>query len=119
MSNAPRPKPGDYTGRQRVTLQQQHAKEVQEAAERTSMATAARLEEETNTVFEENYRPTIVGGVEDQGVSLGGDHEVVTLIEDLENMTLGAGNHFSFVAGRKYKVSKAVASHLREKGYLY
>ncbi len=33
-------------------------------------------------------------------------------------MTLGAGNNYSFKAGQKYVVSKAVAQHLREKGYL-
>jgi menaquinone-dependent protoporphyrinogen IX oxidase len=33
-------------------------------------------------------------------------------------MTLGAGNYYSFKAGQKYKVTKAVAEHLQEKGYL-
>jgi hypothetical protein len=34
-------------------------------------------------------------------------------------MTIGAGNHYSFQAGKKYKVTQAVANHLKEKGYLY
>jgi hypothetical protein len=34
-------------------------------------------------------------------------------------MTLGAGNNYSFEAGKKYKVAKHVATHLQEKGYLY
>ncbi len=33
-------------------------------------------------------------------------------------MTLGAGNYYSFKAGQKYKVSRQVAQHLEEKGYL-
>jgi hypothetical protein len=34
-------------------------------------------------------------------------------------MTIGAGNTYSFETGKKYKVSKSVAAHLKEKGYLY
>jgi hypothetical protein len=34
-------------------------------------------------------------------------------------MTIGVGNHYSFEAGKKYKVAKHVAAHLQEKGYLY
>jgi hypothetical protein len=117
VANAPRPKPGDYTGRQRVVLQQQREKEVAEAAERMSLATAAKAEEEANTIVD--YTPTIIGGVEDQGVSMADSSEVVILIEDLENMTLGAGNHYTFKAGRKYRVSAQMAQHLREKGYVY
>jgi hypothetical protein len=33
-------------------------------------------------------------------------------------MTFGAGNYYSFEAGKKYKVSRDLARHLEEKGYL-
>jgi hypothetical protein len=33
-------------------------------------------------------------------------------------MTFGAGNFFSFKAGQKYQVTKDLARHLEEKGYL-
>jgi hypothetical protein len=39
-------------------------------------------------------------------------------MEDIENMTLGAGNNYNFKAGQKYSVTKTVATHLQEKGYL-
>jgi hypothetical protein len=63
--------------------------------------------------------PTVIDEVEDLGVSLADDSVVVRVAEDLEMMTIGAGNHYSFQAGKKYKVSQVVANHLREKGYLY
>jgi len=43
---------------------------------------------------------------------------VIRVVEDIENMTLGAGNNYSFKAGQKYSVTQQVATHLREKGYL-
>jgi hypothetical protein len=50
--------------------------------------------------------------VEDQSV-------VVRLNEDLEQVTIGAGNEYDFVAGQQYRVPKMVADHLEEKGYIY
>lgn len=41
---------------------------------------------------------------------------VVRVNSDLEDVTLGAGNHFSFIAGRRYRVPRWVANHLEEKG---
>ena len=56
----------------------------------------------------------------DEAITVGSSNETaeVRVVEDIENMTLGAGNNYTFKAGQKYVVSKAVAQHLREKGYL-
>jgi hypothetical protein len=56
----------------------------------------------------------------DEVITLGESEDSVEIrvIENIENMTLGAGNNYNFKAGQKYKVTKAVAQHLREKGYL-
>jgi hypothetical protein len=50
--------------------------------------------------------------VEDQSV-------VVRLNDDLEQVTIGAGNEYNFVAGQQYRVPKMVADHLEEKGYVW
>ena len=48
------------------------------------------------------------------------DRTVVMRVNtDIDNMTLGAGNHFTFKVGSKYKVSEAVYDHLEELGYVY
>ena len=46
------------------------------------------------------------------------DTVVIRVVADIENMTLGAGNNYNFKAGQKYQVTRAVAKHLEEKGYL-
>ena len=117
MAVGTRPKATDFTGRQRERLQKEHAEELAARAEEMSLATVRKAEEESNTVID--YAPTVIGEVEDQGVSMEDQSEVIVLMEDLENMTLGAGNHFSFKAGRKYRVTKHMADHLREKGYVW
>ncbi len=63
--------------------------------------------------------PTVIDEVETVGVSLADDSQVIRVAEDLDFVTIGAGNNYSFKAGQKYKVAKHVAQHLQEKGYLY
>lgn len=119
---ATKPKAGDVTGRQRQALLKEHAEELSKRAEEMSVATAveaARLETEVVDMTTPARPTTIIDEVESVGVDLADNTEVVRVAEDIEQMTLGAGNHYSFKAGQKYKVSKAVASHLREKGFLY
>ena len=61
---------------------------------------------------------TIVDEVESVGVDLSDEYDVIRVAEDIQAMTIGAGNTYDFKAGKKYKVTKHVAAHLREKGYL-
>lgn len=41
------------------------------------------------------------------------------VVEDLEDVTIGYGNTFTFEAGRTYKVPAFVYNHLAEKGYVW
>lgn len=45
--------------------------------------------------------------------------QVIRVNEDIEDVTIGAGNTYNFEAGRQYRVPKAVADHLEEKGYVW
>lgn len=112
----------DVTGRQREEQIKAHAEELAQRAGEMSMATAAaaaRLETEVVDVTKNPSLPTVIDEVESVGVSMADDTQVVRLAEDLEHVTIGVGNTFSFKAGQKYKVPKHVAQHLQEKGYLY
>lgn len=113
-------KPTDVTGRVREQLQEQQMQAQQERASEMSMATAqaqVKLETEVidatipsrQTVIVDE--PVTVGSVDDSTVE-------IRVIQDLDNMTLGKGNNYNFKAGVKYKVTKNVAEHLKEKGYL-
>lgn len=118
---ASKPKVGDVTGRQREELIKQHAEELARRSNEMSIATAveaARLETEVMDLTAPG-EPTVIDEVESVGVDLADDSTIVRVAEDIEMMTIGVGKHYSFKAGQKYKVSKAVAQHLEEKGFLY
>jgi len=112
-------KPADATGRQREKLIQENAEAVQEAATQMAMATAKKAESLSNDIIDATVpgrqeividEPTIIS---DEGKTI-----TIRVIEDIENMTFGAGNYFSFRAGQKYQVAQDLARHLEEKGYL-
>ena len=114
-------KVSDVTGRQR----EEHLKAVaeQQAARANEISMATRVQEykdevEVTDLTENPGNPTIIDEVESVGVSLADDQVVIRIAETLEMMSFGAGNYYSFQAGKKYKVSKDLARHLEEKGYL-
>jgi predicted dinucleotide-binding enzyme len=110
----------DVTGREREAQIKANAEALAARAGEMSMATAAKdYRDSTEVVDLTTPVPTVIDEVEDLGVSLADDSVVVRVAEDLEMMTIGAGNHYSFQAGKKYKVTQQVANHLKEKGYLY
>lgn len=45
--------------------------------------------------------------------------EIIMVNADIEDMTYGVGNNYTFVQGRKYRVPKDVADWLDDKGLLY
>jgi hypothetical protein len=111
----------DMTGRKREELTKQYAEDLSRRAEEMSIATAIeaeRLETEVTDLTNPD-RPTVIDEIEPVGVDLADESVVVRVAEDIEGMTIGVGNHYNFKAGQKYRLSKAVADHLREKGYLY
>ena len=111
----------DVTGREREAQIKANAEALAERAGQISMATAvaaAKLETEVVDATTPS-KLTVIDEVETVGVNLADDVQVIRVAEDLENVTIGAGNNYSFKAGQKYKVAKHVAVHLQEKGYLY
>lgn len=117
-------KPQDHTGRERDRLSKEHADEQQARAEEMSMISAAQKRQDETEVVDLTHNTaqpnvTVLDEVEDQGVSLADEHEVIQVVDDIDQMTFGVGNHLSFKAGKKYKVTKAVADHLREKNYVW
>lgn len=112
-------KPSDVTGRAREAQISDNSEALQARASEMSMASAtAQIKLETEVL--DYTQPSQATVIVDEAtvVSKGDDAVVIRVVEDIENMTLGAGNFYSFKAGQKYKVSKNVAQHLEEKGYL-
>jgi hypothetical protein len=117
---ATKSKPTDVTGRVREQLQEQAIEAQQDAANQMSMATAqARVDLETNVI--DATKPSRQTVIVDDPVTVGSTDDStveIRVVQDIDNMTLGKGNNYSFKAGVKYKVTKHVAEHLKEKGYL-
>lgn len=114
-------KVSDVTGRQREEQIKAVAEQQAARANEISMATLTQEykdEVEVTDVTTNPAAPTIIDEVESVGVSLADDSVVVRIAEDIDQMVFGAGNFYSFKAGKKYKVSKALSIHLEEKGYL-
>jgi chemotaxis protein CheY-P-specific phosphatase CheC len=112
-------KPTDATGVIREQLLEQNAEAMQERANEMSMATAqakAKLETDIIDATVPDRQTVIV----DEVITVGNSEDSVEIrvVENIENMTLGAGNNYNFKPGQKYRVTKAVAQHLKEKGYL-
>lgn len=115
---ASKAKPTDVTGRVREQMLEENAEALQARANEMSMA-SAQAQAKLNEVIDATVpdRQTVIVdspievGVQDETV-------VIRVVQDIENMTLGAGNNYNFKAGQKYSVTKAVATHLKEKGYL-
>ena len=116
---ATKAKPGDVTGRKREEMAAQFADDIQKRAEEMSLATAEAAVKLENEVIDSTtpYQKVVV--VEDvTKTTAESDTVVIRVVENIEAMTFGVGNHYSFKAGQKYEVTRAVANHLAAKGYL-
>jgi hypothetical protein len=112
----------DFTGRQAAALAKKAAAEQQQKAAEMAMITAQEAQEFEDSVFDMTDRPeapVLIDEVVEIGVVLADDSVVVRVAEDVENMTYGHGNTYSFKAGGKYKVPSAVAARLGSLGLLY
>jgi hypothetical protein len=112
-------KPTDATGRQREKLQHEFAEQQAEAASTMAMATAQKKIDNDSVVIDATS-PRQSEIIVDEPTVVDTDSDTVTIrvVESIDSMTFGAGNYYSFEAGKKYKVSRSLARHLEEKGYL-
>ena len=112
-------KASDFTGRQREQLQAEALEKQQEAANNMAMATAEaaiKLETEVIDATKPNRIETVV--VDDVVKTRENATVTIRVSENIESMTLGAGNYYTFQVGQKYEVTPEVAAHLESKGYL-
>lgn len=122
MAN-PKAKPADFTGRQRQVLAEEAAEELALRQGEISMAQQVeRQKMETEIVdLSEGTAPSTI--VLDEVTSvvpeLTEEFAIIRVVEDIDDMTYGAGNLYTFKVGQKYKVTKQLADHLDEKGYIY
>lgn len=112
----------DFTGRQAAELAAKAAEEQKVRAEEVAMITAAKQQEFDDSIHDMTLTPdapTILDEVVEVGVTMGDGSVVVRVAEDIDNMTYGHGNNYTFRAGGKYRVPQGVADRLGSLGLLY
>jgi hypothetical protein len=117
-----RPKPTDATGVARSRAIKKNADELAARQEELSTIAAAEAVAIKNEVRDPKVDAptTVVDEIVEVGdVDLADNTRIVRLVADIEMMTWGYGNDYSFQAGVKYKVPTDLADHLEDLGYLY
>lgn len=122
---ATRKSPGDFTGRQSAKATAEAQEELAARRDQIAMAQQAEMEVIETDVFDAQSGESLgkfeVVEMEVMSPATGkkeSDQVIIRVIEDIDDMVFGAGNHYTFKAGQKYKVPKYIAQHLEDCGYL-
>ena len=120
MANTP-VSPLDATGRAAAAAAKKNAKAIQDRKDEISIAAQVEAESLEKDVFDPKHpeAPLVLDEIETVGVSVNNERVIVRTITDIDDMTFGVGNHYSFKAGVKYSVPKALANYLEQLGYIW
>ena len=120
MANTP-VSPLDATGRAKEQATKKNAAELKKRAEEISIATQLEAESLEKDVLDPKKpdAPLVLDEIENVGVSTAGDMVVIRTITDIEEMTYGVGNAYTFKAGVKYRVPSDLAAYLEQLGYIW
>ena len=120
MANKPT-SPQDATGR---AVEDAAKRQAAEETKRADELTQARRAEEislANDVFDPKQpdKPILIDEIEEVGVSVNNETVVIRTITDIDDMTFGVGNTYTFKQGVRYKVPRELADYLQGLGYLW
>ena len=120
MANKPT-SPQDATGRAAELAAKANAKALQDRAEEISISRQVEAESLERDVFDPKKpdAPIFIDEIEEVGVSVNNDKVVIRTHQDIEDMTFGVGNTYSFKAGVKYSVPRELAAYLGQLGYTW
>ena len=113
--------PLDSTGRAAEEAAKRNAEELQKRKDEISISRAAEQELLETAVFDPKKpdTPILIDEIEEVGVSVNNDKVVIRTITDIEDMTYGIGNTYTFKAGVKYSVPRDLADYLENLGYIW
>lgn len=112
--------PLDTTGFKAKQASRRVAKAKQDEIDEITTARAlAEAEAEMVQNPQTQRAPIVLDEIEEVGVSLGNDMVVIRTIADIEDMTYGVGNNYTFKKGQKYSVPRHLAQYLEGLGYLW
>ena len=107
---------GDFTGQQKAKLEAEREQALKERAEEAYATKQAEIDAAEHEVVDLFNKPAPV--VVDEVEEIDDDGEIIRVADDIQEMTVG-DEIYNFTAGKKYRVPRNVAFHLREKGRLY
>jgi hypothetical protein len=113
--------PLDATGRAAEAAQKANADALRKRADEISVAAEIERESLERDVFDPQKpdAPIVLDEIQEVGVSLANDKVIIRTITDIDEMTYGVGNTYSFKAGVKYSVPRDLANYLEGLGYIW
>lgn len=116
--------PRDFTGTQKAALASQAQKDRAARQDEITMITATeRAQKEVPIEFDAQGRQITqdadVSDADPAPVQVAPEFATVRIACDLEQVTIGQGNHFDFREGQVYKLPYQVAAHLDRLGYVW
>ena len=113
--------PLDATGKAAEQAAKKNAAELKKRKEEISIATQLEAESLEKDVFDPKKpdAPLVLDEIENVGVSTAGDMVIIRTITDIDDMSYGVGNTYTFKAGVKYRVPRSLADYLEQLGYIW
>jgi hypothetical protein len=113
--------PLDATGKAAEQAAKKNAEALKKRKEEISIATQLEAESLEKDIFDPKQpdAPLVLDEIENVGVSTAGDMVIIRTITDIEDMSYGVGNTYTFKAGVKYRVSRSLADYLEQLGYIW
>jgi hypothetical protein len=113
--------PLDATGKAAEKAQKSRAEELRKRQDEISIANQLEAESLERDVFDPKHPdvPIVLDEIEEIGVGLANDKVIIRTITDIDDMTYGVGNTYTFKAGVKYSVPRDLANYLEGLGYIW
>lgn len=113
--------PLDATGRAAEQAAKRSAKEIADRKDEISLVRQVEEASLKNDVFDPKQpdAPILIDEIEEVGVSVNNDKVTIRTVADIDDMTYGVGNNYTFKAGVKYSVPRHLADYLERLGYIW
>jgi hypothetical protein len=113
--------PLDATGRAAEQAAKKNAAEIRKRQDEMAISRAAEEELLETAVFDPKKpdTPIMIDEIEEVGVAINNEKVIIRTITDIEDMTYGVGNTYTFKANVKYSVPKDLADYLENLGYIW
>lgn len=117
----PKTSPLDATGKAAEDAAKRNAAELRARQDEISTTRQAEAELLETGVFDPKNPdvPIFLDEIEEVGVSVNNDKVVIRTITDIDEMTYGVGNTYTFKSGVKYAVPRDLADYLEGLGYIW